>query len=90
MRPIRRGSLHHHRPRFTIFRRRSDDIKQTRPSLPLAHVRLPDEVLLRVRRHLRRRPRRDEVSRDAAPVPFPEFLQPDQKVLMLLLRPRHT
>ena len=86
---IRRRSVHDRHP-FSIIRRRGDDVKQARPSLTLAHVGLSDEVLLRVRRHLRRRPRRHEMSRDPAPISFPELLQPNQKVFMFLLRPRHA
>jgi len=38
-----------------------------------------DEVLLRVARHLRRRPRDDEVARDAPPVALAELVQPQQE-----------
>jgi hypothetical protein len=30
------------------------------------------------------------MSRDPAPISFPELLQPNQKVFMFLLRPRHA
>ena len=38
-----------------------------------------DEVLLRVARHLRRRPRDDEVARDAVQVSLAELVQPQQE-----------
>lgn len=51
-----------------ILRKIGRDIEQATPAFPLRKGALADEVLLRVGRHLRRRPCGDVVSADASPV----------------------
>uniref|UniRef100_A0A0A9CPF2 Uncharacterized protein n=1 Tax=Arundo donax TaxID=35708 RepID=A0A0A9CPF2_ARUDO len=55
------------------------DVVDAGAALVLAAGVEPDEVLLRVARHLRRRPSRHEVARDVPPVPPPVLLQPHQE-----------
>uniref|UniRef100_A0A0D9WH61 Uncharacterized protein n=1 Tax=Leersia perrieri TaxID=77586 RepID=A0A0D9WH61_9ORYZ len=57
----------------------SGDVVDAGSALVLAAGVEPDEVLLRVAGHLRRRPARHEVSRDVPPVPSPVLLQPHQE-----------
>lgn len=73
VRGISRRSMHD-RVSIAVLRRLRHDIEQTRAPLSLAHVRLSDEVFLRVRRHLRWRPRRDKVSRDPSPIALSKLL----------------
>lgn len=52
------------------------DVVDARPPLVLPARELPQVVLLRVARHLRRRFRHHEVSRYVSPIPLPVLLQP--------------
>ena len=63
------------------------DVVDAGAALVLAAGVEADEVLLRVARHLRRRPRRHEVPGDASPVAPPELLQACQESLVLILGP---
>jgi hypothetical protein len=55
------------------------DVVDAGAALVLAAGGEPDEVLLRVAGHLRRRPRRHVLARDVPPVPPPVLLQPHQE-----------
>nr|ACL53140.1 unknown [Zea mays] len=66
------------------------DVVDAGPPLVLAAGAEPDEVLLRVAGHLRRRPGRHVLARDVPPVPSPVLPQPHQEKLVLLLRPGDT
>ena len=55
------------------------DVMDAGAALVLAAGVEADEVLLRMARHLRRRPARHEVARDVPPVPAPVLLQTHQE-----------
>ena len=62
-------------------------VEEAGPPLLVREAALPEEVLLGVAGHLRRRPRRHEVPGDASPVAPPELLQACQESLVLILGP---
>ena len=87
-RKLRRGARRRARPRTSA---RLRDIVNARTSLIfLIHRIQPNEVLLRVRGHLRRRSRNDKISRNRSPVAFTKLGQSEKKQAMFFFRPRNT
>lgn len=67
------------------------DVVDARPAfIFFVHAVEADEVFLRVRRDLSRRPTHNKVPRNAPPVPFSKLGQPQQEQPVLLLRPRYA
>mmetsp|Transcript_6876 Transcript_6876/g.20566 ORF Transcript_6876/g.20566 Transcript_6876/m.20566 type:complete len:205 (+) Transcript_6876:604-1218(+) len=63
----------------------------TRTSLIfLVHRIQANEVLLRMRGHLRGRSRNNKVSRNRSPIAFPKLGQPEEKQTVFFFRPRNT
>jgi hypothetical protein len=65
-------------------------VKEAGSSLLLREAALPEEILLGMAGHLRRCSCRDEVPGNAAPVAFPELLEPYQEFPVLLFSPWNT
>ena len=78
------------RPRSVCLARGRDVVNARPPLVLLVHRIESDEVLLRVARHLRRRPRDDKVATNAPPVTLTEFVESTEKEPVLLLRPRNA
>ena len=66
------------------------DVKEAGSTATAVEVAPPEEVLLSVAGHLRRRPRLHVVPGDSPPITFPYLLQSHQEQLVLFLRPRNT
>mmetsp|Transcript_1101 Transcript_1101/g.4643 ORF Transcript_1101/g.4643 Transcript_1101/m.4643 type:complete len:274 (+) Transcript_1101:618-1439(+) len=64
-----------------------DVVDRTPPLVLLVHGVEPNEVLLRVARHLRGRAAHHEVARDGAPVALAELGEPEEKQTVLLFGP---
>lgn len=76
----------HTRSLFCIL----NHVKEAGSSLLLREAALPEEILLGMAGHLRRCSCRDEVPGNAAPVAFPELLEPYQEFPVLLFSPWNT